>query len=183
MPPHMEVSPYLWQLRGSLSACVPVLLFISSVEGTEVRAATGIEVVNGLEIHAGHAAHHMTALTHRLRRGASRHGASRAALSVDASGSTSGYQLTTPLEDMSSEYTGIIGVGTASDGGAEFEARVVFDTGSTNLWVASVLCKDSPCDREGSEKFYDPVPWAQCRGLVPICRGFLVNIEVARSVI
>jgi len=154
------VFPYSWQLRGSLAALsVPVLLLITSVEGAEVRATAAIEVVNGLEIHAGHAAHHMTALTHRLRKGASashRHGErSRASLEVDALGKTSGYQLTTPLEDMSSEYTGIIGVGTASDGGPEFEARVVFDTGSTNLWVASVLCKDSPCD-EGSAKFYDP---------------------------
>lgn len=33
---------------------------------------------------------------------------------------------------------------------------MVFDTGSTNLWIASVLCKASPCDRDGAEKFYDP---------------------------
>ncbi|CAE7949067.1 unnamed protein product, partial [Symbiodinium sp. KB8] len=100
MPPHM-VFPYSWQLRGSLAALsVPVLLLISSVEGAEVRATAGIEVVNGLEIHAGHAAHHMTALTHRLRKGAARrHGErSRASLEVDALGKTSGYQLTTPLE-------------------------------------------------------------------------------------
>jgi len=64
--------------------------------------------------------------------------------------------LTTPLEDMSSEYTGIIGVGTNTEGSAQFEARVVFDTGSTNLWVASVLCKNYPCKPEDQRRFYDP---------------------------
>jgi len=64
--------------------------------------------------------------------------------------------LTTPLEDMSSEYTGVIGVGTNKEGKAQFEARVVFDTGSTNLWVASVLCKEYPCKAEDQDRFYDP---------------------------
>lgn len=64
--------------------------------------------------------------------------------------------LTTPLEDMTSEYIGHIGVGTDGDGGAQFRARVVFDTGSTNLWVASVLCQNFPCTGDKARKFYDP---------------------------
>lgn len=59
----------------------------------------------------------------------------------------------TPLQDMSSEYIGYIGVGTGSDGEAQFKARVVFDTGSTNLWVASVLCHE--CSE--STGHYDPL--------------------------
>jgi hypothetical protein len=64
--------------------------------------------------------------------------------------------VTTPLQDMSSEYTGFIGVGTDKNGRQAFQARVVFDTGSTNLWVASVLCTEYPCSREHSKNFYDP---------------------------
>eukprot|EP00930_Biecheleria_cincta_P027961 TRINITY_DN1952_c0_g2_i1.p1 TRINITY_DN1952_c0_g2~~TRINITY_DN1952_c0_g2_i1.p1 ORF type:complete len:489 (+),score=93.69 TRINITY_DN1952_c0_g2_i1:86-1468(+) len=62
----------------------------------------------------------------------------------------------TPLKDMSSEYTGYIGVGTTADGKSQFQARVVFDTGSTNLWVASVLCEEYPCTSESASRFYDP---------------------------
>lgn len=64
--------------------------------------------------------------------------------------------ITTSLEDMKTEYVGSIGVGTTEEGEAQFEARVVFDTGSTNLWVASVLCRDSPCDTPRALDFYDP---------------------------
>jgi len=64
--------------------------------------------------------------------------------------------VTTELQDMMSEYTGFIGVGTAKGGGPAFEARVVFDTGSTNLWVASVLCKEFPCSTKTAKRFYDP---------------------------
>eukprot|EP00931_Biecheleriopsis_adriatica_P045223 TRINITY_DN25922_c0_g1_i2.p1 TRINITY_DN25922_c0_g1~~TRINITY_DN25922_c0_g1_i2.p1 ORF type:complete len:486 (+),score=100.93 TRINITY_DN25922_c0_g1_i2:212-1459(+) len=102
---------------------------------------------------------HMTALSHRLRpSGSTHHGAksSTGAAEVNSKGEPKNFQLLTPLEDMSSEYTGIIGVGTTKDGKAQFEAQVVFDTGSTNLWVASVLCKDSPCDSASASKFYDP---------------------------
>lgn len=64
--------------------------------------------------------------------------------------------LTTPLEDMTSEYIGQIGVGTGLDGEPQFSAHVVFDTGSTNLWVASVLCQSYPCSERNSSAFYDP---------------------------
>lgn len=65
--------------------------------------------------------------------------------------------VTTALEHTNTEYIGTIGVGTAQDGkGPQFEARVVFDTGSTNLWVASVLCKADPCSPERAAHFYDP---------------------------
>eukprot|EP00440_Ansanella_granifera_P044668 gb/GFBE01048412.1/.p1 GENE.gb/GFBE01048412.1/~~gb/GFBE01048412.1/.p1 ORF type:complete len:515 (+),score=105.41 gb/GFBE01048412.1/:1-1545(+) len=152
-----------------------LLQIVPVAQAVEVsRAGNGVEIRHGLEYHLGHSAVHTTALTHRLRPGATsavekRHGADKdsgkVAVEVDHRGQGSsakkksgskGFQLTTPLEDMSSEYTGVIGVGTAQDGGPQFEARVVFDTGSTNLWVASVLCKAPPCDREGSDKFYDP---------------------------
>lgn len=143
------------QFKGAWHRCVLLQLLLFGTEGIEVKNTDGIEVRNGLEFHAGHSAYHTTALTHRLRRSGPRH--LQRSVQVDARGDTRpGFQLTTPLEDMSSEYTGIIGVGTADDGNAQFEARVVFDTGSTNLWIASVLCKASPCDRDGAEKFYDP---------------------------
>jgi hypothetical protein len=64
--------------------------------------------------------------------------------------------LTTALHDQKSEYTGKIGVGTGPGGKALFEANVVFDTGSTNLWVASVLCKSGPCLNGRQSQFYDP---------------------------
>lgn len=65
--------------------------------------------------------------------------------------------ISTTLEDMKTEYIGTIGVGTNAAGtGAQFEARVVFDTGSTNLWVASVLCKEFPCNTDRALEFYDP---------------------------
>jgi len=64
--------------------------------------------------------------------------------------------MTTTLQDMKTEYIGTIGVGTNSNGEAQFEARVVFDTGSTNLWVASTLCKDFPCNTDRGSQFYDP---------------------------
>merc|ERR1719387_47747 len=57
---------------------------------------------------------------------------------------------------MDSEYIGIVGVGTTPNGTAQFEGHVVFDTGSTNLWVASTLCKEHPCNTERAHHFYDP---------------------------
>jgi len=64
--------------------------------------------------------------------------------------------ITTQLDDMKSEYTGMIGVGTTSGGDAQFHARVVFDTGSTNLWVASHLCQAYPCNSTTTETYYNP---------------------------
>jgi hypothetical protein len=64
--------------------------------------------------------------------------------------------ISTELHDQRSEYTGEIGVGTDPNGKPLFKALVVFDTGSTNLWVASVLCKDPPCDNGKSTAYYDP---------------------------
>lgn len=64
--------------------------------------------------------------------------------------------MSTALQDMKTEYIGTIGVGTNERGEAQFEARVVFDTGSTNLWVASTLCKEFPCNNDRAREFYDP---------------------------
>merc|ERR1719181_2399893 len=64
--------------------------------------------------------------------------------------------ISTELKDQKTEYIGTIGVGTDHNGGSQFEARVVFDTGSTNLWVASTLCKNYPCVGERAQQFYDP---------------------------
>eukprot|EP00930_Biecheleria_cincta_P030751 TRINITY_DN21308_c0_g2_i1.p1 TRINITY_DN21308_c0_g2~~TRINITY_DN21308_c0_g2_i1.p1 ORF type:complete len:497 (-),score=68.09 TRINITY_DN21308_c0_g2_i1:13-1503(-) len=147
------------QSRVCLNLRTVLLLLLPSVQ------ATSFVVRNGLEYHAEHAVIHTTALQHRLRasKNARKHDTKqmqrhRMSVEVDArgSGGSRGYQLTTPLEDMSSEYTGLIGVGTNLDGSAQFEARVVFDTGSTNLWVASVLCNLPPCDHAGAQQFYDP---------------------------
>lgn len=111
--------------------------------------------VGALEYHAGHEAQHATTLARRDRRGQRRPGhRQKQGVQIAPDGSSQRLQALTPLEDMSSEYTGAIGVGTAADGGPQFKAHVVFDTGSTNLWVASVLCKVSPCNEDRS--FYDP---------------------------
>ncbi|CAE7563941.1 PGA, partial [Symbiodinium sp. CCMP2456] len=97
--------------------------------------------VCALEYHAGHEAQHATTLARRDRRSRRRPGHRQKQGVQIAPDGSSRLQALTPLEDMSSEYTGAIGVGTAADGGPQFKAHVVFDTGSTNLWVASVLCK------------------------------------------
>eukprot|EP00435_Cladocopium_sp_Y103_P055617 s515_g18.t1 len=110
--------------------------------------------VYSLEVHEGHQAQHILSLSRRQkekRRLAAKRGGS---LSVEIDPHGAHQVLTTPLEDMSSEYTGLVGVGTSASGGPQFEARVVFDTGSTNLWVASVLCKAYPCDEQHTS--YDP---------------------------
>lgn len=145
--------------RRCLSLWTALRFLVLSVQ------ATSFEVRNGLEYHTGHAVVHTTPLQHRFRasKDAGRHGTRQVqqhpmSIEVDARGSSSsrGYRLTTPLQDMASEYIGLIGVGTNLDGDAQFQARVVFDTGSTNLWVASVLCKLPPCDHAGAQQFYDP---------------------------
>ena len=61
-----------------------------------------------------------------------------------------------------SQYVGPIGVGTRTDGNPESFINVVFDTGSTNLWVSSVHCKDYVCrdrhkyNNEKSETYRSP---------------------------
>ncbi|CAE7616060.1 PGA [Symbiodinium natans] len=74
------------------------------------------------------------------------------------------------LEDLSSaEYVGTLGVGTSANctrGGtcAAAELRVIFDTGSADLWVASDLCTLGPCafpkrhrfNRSSSRTFRQP---------------------------
>jgi len=115
-----------------------------------------LPTILALEVHEGHQAQHATYLSRRhnqKRRKSATQKGSRLAVEIDPHGAHQ-VQVTTPLEDMSSEYTGVIGVGTSSFGGPQFEARVVFDTGSTNLWVSSVLCKAFPCDEQ--QNSYDP---------------------------
>lgn len=115
-----------------------------------------VSLACGLEFHAGHQAQHATMLSRREKSQHTHRRSNSRRMQVQITPSAQPVALTTPLEDMSSEYTGIIGVGTNSEGKAQFEARVVFDTGSTNLWVASVLCKNYPCKPEDQQRFYDP---------------------------
>lgn len=135
-----------------MRAAQVLLLFICSVEG--------------MEFHAEHQAEIHTPLT-RTRHGSQhvryqrrpRDSIIQVEIGAHAQQSKAGHApvtVSTPLKDMSSEYTGYIGVGTTAGGQSQFEARVVFDTGSTNLWVASVLCEGYPCSAESSSKFYDP---------------------------
>jgi pepsin A len=50
-----------------------------------------------------------------------------------------------PLVNLrDSQYVGPIGVGSVK-GRPEAEINVVFDTGSTNLWISSALCKMEVC--------------------------------------
>lgn len=106
------------------------------------------------DIHPEHSAVHVTLLFRRQAKPLSRTGSME--VEISSHGSLTGVNMTTPLKDMTSEYTGTIGVGTKPDGTAQFEARVVFDTGSTNLWIASILCKDYPCNPSTSSSWYDP---------------------------
>lgn len=60
----------------------------------------------------------------------------------------------TQLHNEVTEYIGKIGIGTDSSGDdPQAEVRVVFDTGSTNLWAASTLCDTSPCTDKGRNRF------------------------------
>jgi len=121
------------------------------------------------DFHAEHGAAHVTQLYKRPKRRAAHRRVGADASLLDerervlrevgahiADAHDKNVNLTTTLQDMSSEYIGLIGVGTAPGGGALFQARVVFDTGSTNLWVASVLCRTGPCANIASKEFYDP---------------------------
>lgn len=125
--------------------------------GLEASAAS--EALAGMELHAENEAQAVTPLYRRDKKSGVRHHHQHeegtAVTGVHASISR-GTNLTTPLEDMTSEYIGHIGVGTNKDGISQFNARVVFDTGSTNLWVASVLCQTFPCTGDRAREFYNP---------------------------
>jgi len=111
----------------------------------------------GIELHAEHLASHATALW-RSRRSQKLFRRNDDRKQVEMGVHSQHFSnVTTKLAYTRSEYIGTIGVGTARDGkGPQFEARVVFDTGSTNLWVASYLCKTPPCSEERAKHFYNP---------------------------
>jgi len=121
--------------------------------------ATIFVFANGVEIHKEYQAVHQTALWRRVPRGHSRPDKLQEKRKMQAE-INDNYQrmidISTELQDMKTEYIGSIGVGTNKEGHAQFEAKVVFDTGSTNLWVASVLCKEFPCNSDRAHEFYDP---------------------------
>lgn len=71
-----------------------------------------------------------------------------------------------PLTNLrDSQYVGPIGVGTRRDGSPEARINVVFDTGSTNLWIASTLCTTSDCK---SRAQYNPAKSATAKTAYPI---------------
>jgi pepsin A len=116
-------------------------------------------LAHGTEFHKEHAAVHQIALWRRAPLGRAQLTDLREPSKMQVAISAHAQRImniSTALEDQKTEYTGTIGVGTDSNGDAQFEARVVFDTGSTNLWVASVLCKEPPCDTDRAREFYDP---------------------------
>jgi len=108
---------------------------------------------SSVELHAEYEAVHTTVLWRRSR--PTKHKEKKVHVAIGAH-ALNLMNITTQLEDQKTEYIGTIGVGTNHEGKAQFQARVVFDTGSTNLWVASVLCTEFPCDADRSREFYDP---------------------------
>jgi hypothetical protein len=63
--------------------------------------------------------------------------------------------ISTKLTDRKSEFIGSVGIGTNAEGKPLFKANVVFDTGSTNLWVASHLCHRCAINTANQE-LYNP---------------------------
>lgn len=124
--------------------CAPLFILLALLCG-----------VDGVEFHAEYAAVHQTALWRRRSRPDKFMEKRKMQVAIGVNDQRM-MNMTTALEDMKTEYIGTIGVGTNAEGGPQFEARVVFDTGSTNLWVASTLCKDFPCNTERAQEFYDP---------------------------
>jgi len=61
----------------------------------------------------------------------------------------------TKLYDMITEYIGEIGVGTNDEGGPLWKAKVVFDTGSSTIWIGSNLCVEHPCDPKQTKNWYN----------------------------
>lgn len=120
-------------------------------------SAAILVVANCIELHREYEAIHQTALWRRSPRSRPDRLEEKSKMQIAISAHDQKMiNISTELEDMRTEYIGTIGVGTGSDGGPQFEARVVFDTGSTNLWVASVLCQNPPCDTPRAREFYDP---------------------------
>merc|ERR550537_957655 len=61
------------------------------------------------------------------------------------------------LSSLQSQYVGQMGVGTKvkPNGKKSDESKVwvVFDTGSTNIWVASDLCESGACTMKGRQRY------------------------------
>lgn len=71
-----------------------------------------------------------------------------------------------PLTNLrDSQYVGPIGVGTKHDRAAESAINVVFDTGSTNLWIASSLCTSEDCK---SRAQYNPAKSTTTQTAYPV---------------
>jgi len=130
------------------------LLLLRSMRFVAASAWILLAGVHSYDLHLGHKAEHVMPLARREKKRV-RQKNERVAVEVGVH-SQRVINLTTPLEDMTSEYIGQIGVGTDGDGGPQFFAKVVFDTGSTNLWVASVLCTSYPCSERNSNRYYNP---------------------------
>merc|ERR1719440_1435777 len=113
-------------------------------------------LVSSIEIHGGHQAIHQTAIwrRHSSAKKFDDDEKKRRWAQARLSHNELMMNISTALYDERTEYIGSIGVGTDQGGNAQFHATVVFDTGSTNLWVASVLCTEFPCDSQ--KQFYDP---------------------------
>merc|ERR1719335_4696 len=116
------------------------------------------------ETHPGHRAQHTTALWRHHGRSvpkdstldpASLVGADQDAIRHKRRGGIWKHKpKLTQLHNEVTEYIGKIGIGTDSSGDdPQAEVRVVFDTGSTNLWAASTLCDSSPCTDKGRNRF------------------------------
>jgi len=151
VPAGSHLRPSVCATRLRFHASLPMRCICSPAALLAAAALQGARV-HGYELHRGHEAEHVTELRRRAGAGHSS-GAVQVEVGVDWQRIVN---FTTKLRDMVSEYTGYIGVGTSKDGGPAFKAQVVFDTGSTNLWVASVLCKAFPCTARQSKGFYDP---------------------------
>jgi len=125
---------------------------MSSAAFFSLSATLFVLRITGIELHAEHIASYSTVLWRHERRQTQALVRREVAIGAHMQQFSN---VTTELEYARSEYIGTVGVGTLPNGDPQFEARVVFDTGSTNLWVASVLCRTAPC-RPERDKFYDP---------------------------
>jgi len=131
---------------------------------------TFLTEVSCAEFHAEHQAVHNMGLVHQRSALWHRSETHKMRASVNARDAT--MNMSTALVDYKSEFAGLIGVGTNADGRGQFQARIIFDTGSTNLWVASKVCHQERdafmtkilqeadqltiCDTQRSLEFYDP---------------------------